>query len=405
MRNILILLLLVICTAAQAVEVPDGLPVIYIDTADSTGIVSREWRPGTHVRVCEATGKVNYECFDAAARAHGNSSFNKPKKPLTLEFSTPVSLLGMTANSKWFLVSNFMDHSLLRNSLALSAAAMTSLDWTPGWRLVNVVENGEYIGCYLAAEEIHVGKEWVDTDPKTGFLVELDAYEEAQPGYFQTGRAKLPAKVRYPENPSTERLDSIKAVFTRVENELYGGHNLDCIDLDSFVDYYIVYELCQNAEPNGPRSCYMFLGRGGRLNAGPVWDFDLAFEDMGLDSGGNIRPERFHLPDVRNLTVDSLYDSEALWYGQLLKEKSFRKRLSERWTYLKPGFLSLADSLSRWKETIEPSATADQEKWDSLDPAKFDNTGSFQASYENLRSTYLHRIDALDKLFSQHMEE
>lgn len=386
-------------------ELPQGLPVVYISTSDATPVVGREWRKETKVRICNADGAVAYETDNAQVKAHGNSSFYKPKKPLTLKFDKPVSVLGMTPDRKWVLVSNFMDHSLLRNSLALSVASQTSLAWTPDWRLANVVENGRYVGCYLVSEDIHVGKEWVDTDAGNGFLVELDEY----PGRkyrFETRYRKLPVNVYYPEKATRERIDSIRQLLDTVEEVLYkkGGTSLQSlydryINLDSYVDYYIVYELCQNAEPNGPRSCYMFMDRNGKLSAGPVWDFDLAFESMGLDDGGDIRPERFHIRDVRNLTVDSLYNSHALWYGRLLCDSIFRSRLSRRWTELRQRFVSLADSLDTWKQTVGPSAIADQQMWGEKDPARFDNTGSFEVSFANLRKTYLNRIGVLDSLF------
>lgn len=403
-RFLLFTVLLAVQCMAQSV--PRGLSVVYITTADNKPVVGREWRPKTRVRICNADGAVSYATNDAQVKAHGNSSFNKPKKPLTLKFNEPVSVIGMTANKMWFFVSNLMDHSLLRNSLALAAARQTSMTWNSDWRLVNVVENGNYIGCYLIGEEIHAGEKWVDIDLNNGFLVELDNY----PGdeyRFETKYRRLPVNVRYPKEPSENRLDSIKQVFDVIEDKLYNGNASlkeiydKCINLDSYVDYYIVYELCMNAEPNGPRSCYMYLGKDGRLNAGPVWDFDLAFENMGLDAGGDIRPERFHLRDVRNLTVDSLYDSRALWYDRLLKDSTFRNRLRERWTELKPKFVSLADSLDKWKAMIEPSAIADQQMWGGKDPARFDNTGSFEVSFANLRKTFLHRIEALDSLFTE----
>lgn len=403
---ILLQLLLVLGMPSFGQGVPKGLDIVAITTSDSTPIVGREWRRGTHVRITNANGALSYETGNAQVKAHGNSSFNKPKKPLTLKMEEPVSVLGMTPNKKWFFVSNFMDHSLLRNCLALTAARQTSMAWNSDWRLVNVVENGKYAGCYLIGEEIHAGKDWVDTDSGKGFLVELDAYP-ADKYRFETRYRKLPVNVRHPKEPTRERVDSIRQVFDAVEDKLYNGESLlqdlydKYINLDSYVDYYMVYELCMNAEPNGPRSCYMFLGKDGKLHAGPVWDFDLAFENMGLDNGGDIRPERFHLKDVRNLTVDSLYDSRALWYDRLLKDSTFRNRLSERWTELRPRFVSLADSLDKWKQMIEPSAIADQQMWGDKDPARFDNTGSFEASFANLRKTYLHRIEVLDKFFSK----
>lgn len=392
---------------AQADTPPGGLAVVCIRTPGGEPVGSRQWRQGATVSVVRPDGTTDH-MGAAAVRAFGNSSFAKPKKPLALRFDTAASLLGLAANERWFLVSNFMDHSLVRNALALTAARKTSLAWTPGWRLVNVVDNGRHVGVYTMCEEIRVGPGRVDTDPGTGFLVEMDSYPD-DGARFETPRRRLPVNVRHPARPSSARLDSIRAVFARAEAALYdhGGQTSlaqacdSLIDLASFADYLIVYELCQNAEPNGPRSCYMHLGRDGRLRAGPVWDFDLAFADVGLDGGGDIRPSRLSLPGVRPLTVDSLYNGGALWYGRMLADAGFREMLAERWRELRPSFASLADSLDAWRPVVEPSALADQRMWGDLDPARFDNTGGFAKSFAALRSTLLRRIAALDRLFGR----
>lgn len=396
------------CVGARADGVPKGLPAVSITTRDGSHVADRQWHAGTKVAISWADGRLSYSCEDAQVKAHGNSSFAKPKKPLTLKFVSPVSVLGMKENRKWFLVSNFMDHSLLRNSLALTAASLTGMAWTSSWRLVNVIENGRYIGVYLVGEEIHVGKDWVDSDPQSGFLVEMDAYPDEGPR-FETRYRRLPCNVRYPSSPSEGRFDSIRRAFDDIEEVLYGNGGDDNLlgrleplaDITTLIDYYIIYELCQNAEPNGPRSVYFYKARDGRLCAGPVWDFDLAFEDMGLDSGGDIRPARFHMSGVRALTTDSLYDSHALWYERLLADSAFRHRLSTRWQELRPRFMTLTDSLDGWRRALEPSALADQAMWGALDPARFDNQPSFESSFLNLRATLIRRIEALDEKFGE----
>lgn len=108
LRYCFLAFLLSVCAFASAQDVPKGLPVVYISTADGSPVTGRDWRQGTRVRICRADGSTDYEGADAAVKAHGNSSFQKPKKPLTLKLGSPVSVLGMTANTKWFFVSNFM---------------------------------------------------------------------------------------------------------------------------------------------------------------------------------------------------------------------------------------------------------------------------------------------------------
>jgi hypothetical protein len=383
-----------------------NIPVIHITTTSDEQTITRSWLPHTKITITLPDGKTILQ-DEMDLKGFGNSSFNKPKKPLTFRFTHDVSLLGMTPNKKWYLVSNFMDHSLLRNALALSVAHQTSMPWNSSWRMAEVVKNGVLQGCYLIGEEIHVGKDWVDADPQTGFLAELDTYPGKDPR-FLTPIRHLPVNIRYPQTVDSIQLAKIQNIFGQVEKLLYRNEPTDFsllyskyLDLDSYVDWWLIHELCQNAEPNGPRSCYMYLGRDGKLHAGPVWDFDLAFIDVDVDRNNDIRPARFHLTDVRHLTVDSIYNGKALWYDRLLQDVTFRKRVSEHWATYEPSFRALADSLDHWWKAIEPSAVTDQRLWGAKDPAKFDTCTTFASSAAHLRTTYLRRIKVLHNIFAK----
>lgn len=382
------------------------LPTVYITTADSSAITSRDdWKDATRLRIVMPTGEVAYASDEAAVKGRGHSTFTKPKKPYAIKLKDEAPILGMTPAKRWVLLANFMDHSLLRNSLALAVAKQTSLEWTPDSRLVDVVVNGRPQGCYLLTEQISVGKHWVDTDKDTGFLVELDTYPDDK-YRFETATRHLPVNVTYPKKPTKAQQQAIEEDINRVERLVYGRADttaadyLPLIDEDSFADWWIVNELCQNAEPNGPRSCYIYKGRDGRLKAGPVWDYDLAFITVGLDAGGDIRPARFHRTDVVTLTGDSIYNRHALWYDRLLQDPRFARRVAERWAALEPKFKTLADSLDHWARMIEPSALADEEMWRGQDPARFDNFTEWRASVANLRKVYVYRIESLRRLLS-----
>lgn len=377
---------------------------MYITTADSSAITSRDyWKRNTSVHIVMPDGSISYQSQTAAIRARGNSTFNKPKKPFAIKLENDVSLLGMTANNRWILLANFMDHSLLRNSLALAISKQTSLEWTTDSRLVDVVVNGELQGCYLLCESIRVGEHWIDIDDKEGFLIEIDNYPNEQ-YRFDTEYRHLPVNVTYPESPTNVQMEYIENYLNRIESLLYENATdlselyRNYIDMDSFIDWWLVHELTQNAEPNGPRSCYMYKSKGGLLKAGPVWDFDLAFISVGLDAGGDIRPARLNRTDVVLLTGDSIYNKTALWYGRLLKDPVFSNRVKERWNELEPKFLSLIHDLDNWQKIMEPSALADEKLWKGQDPARFDTYTDWTSSVTNLKDVYTYRINSLGTL-------
>lgn len=396
------LLMLAGLSAARA----GNLPVIYITTADSSAITSRDvWKENTVMQIIMPDGSTAYQSETVSIKSRGHSTFTKPKKPYVFKLEDKAPLLGMADGKEWILLANFMDHSLLRNSLAFAIARQTSLDWTPDSRPVDVVVNGKLQGCYLLCESVHVRKRWVSNDDNHSFLVEIDTY----PGdtyRLETRYRHLPVNIVYPKTPTDERAEDIGSYLDRIEEILYGEAGdksvlyRDLIDMDTFIDWWIVHELAQNAEPNGPRSCYMHKAENGLLKAGPVWDFDLAFITVGLDAGGDIRPSRLNRPDVITLTGDSIYNRTALWYDKLLEDPAFVSRLKKRWADLESKFLSLLGELDNWQKLIEPSAHADEQLWKGQDPARFDTFTDWKSSVRNLREVYRYRINSLHRLLS-----
>ena len=291
------------------------LPVLYITTPDGSAITSKEeWREGCRLRIVLPDGTTAYDSDKAALKGRGHSTFTKPKKPFAIKLDEKSGLLGMEKGKRWVLLANFMDHSLLRNKLAFSIARQTSLAWTPDSRFVDVVVNGKPQGCYLLCEQIRVNENRVNIDEEEGYLLEADAYLDEK-NHFYTPRRHLPVNMKEPG--TAQQLPYIQRYFQEIEDLLYGrGNDLTklyekYIDLESFVDWWLVHELTQNAEPNGPRSCYMYKDKDSLLKAGPVWDFDLAFISVGVDAGGDLRPSRLNRKDVRLLTTDSLYNRDS----------------------------------------------------------------------------------------------
>jgi hypothetical protein len=62
----------------------------------------------------------------------------------------------------------------------------------------------------------------------------------------------------------------------------------DYIDIDTYIDWWLVHELAFNGEPNHPKSTYMHKDRNGKLKAGPVWDFDWAYGSYENRDGINL---------------------------------------------------------------------------------------------------------------------
>lgn len=183
------------------------------------------------------------------------------------------------------------------------------------------------------------------------------------------------------------------------------------IDTLSFVDWWLIHELCMNAEPNGPRSCYVRITSSDTLKAGPVWDFDMAFNEVGVDDGGDLRPEKFKyakvLPpflknkQIRWLTTDSLYCANALLLNGLIGDPHIRSLSRKRWNELRPRFKRLNTYITHCGKLLKTQAERDQTLWNSKEPARFDPSVTWDEAIKRLLTTYNKRISALDAAFNK----
>ena len=355
-RNIKFILPLLVVACSPATEDFSVLPIVEISTPEGY-VYSRSWVEAQIV----IDDSVAYK---AKIRGRGNSTFAQPKHPYSIEFENDTAVLDLPHRSKYKLLANFFDHSHIRNALALEVARQTSLAaYTPRGRFVALTFNGEQQGIYYLVES-----------PKTAAasdsVYKIDAYSSLD-----------------------EDLQSVPVLP---------------IDTASFVDYFIVQELCQNAEPNGPRSVYLHV-RNGKLFAGPVWDFDLAFINVGVDENGDLCPDQYRTfeprpvwlrdGDYRWLNQDSLYNRQSIIFSDFLGNAHFANRVRERWHYLQPKMLNLTAFIDSCDNVLRPISKLDDERWLLQDGAKFDNSASYGTSIETLRANFVYRVKVLDELF------
>jgi len=149
-------------TATETYE--SNLPVIYIDTEGGAAIVSKEDYIDATMRI---QGNEEFSEADVLydgkieIRGRGNTTWKKPKKPYRIKLDKKANLCGMGSSKHWVLLANYMDRSLMRNTLAYDLSGSMGMTHTSTvW--VDVVLNGEYIGNYQLCENIRVDKNRVD---------------------------------------------------------------------------------------------------------------------------------------------------------------------------------------------------------------------------------------------------
>ncbi len=239
----------------------------------------------------------------------GNYSNSFPQRPYNLETrdgsgqNLNVPLFGLPQENDWILLANYNDKSLLRNPLAFHLFRQMG-HWAPNTRHCEVILNGQYNGIYTFLEkikrdagrvsiaELHAHENSGD-DLTGGYIFKIDYHDPTNSWLSPFSPIDHPDKnvhfVYYYPKPDTitdEQKLYLQGFVAQLEEVLYGEEWTDPLsgyrawmDTRSFIDYFLVNELSRNVD--GFKKSRFFHknkeSNGGRLKAGPVWDFDWAW--------------------------------------------------------------------------------------------------------------------------------
>lgn len=253
-----------------------GIPTVVIHTVDNVHPVDKVNDIVAIVSIISEDGILT---DSATTRLRGNASMGFPKKPYRIKFNSKQNVLGSPAKAKkWTLINNYGDKTLMRNLLAFEFSRRFGLEYTPFGTPVDVVFNGEYKGCYQLCDQIEVGKGRVDlpTKQEGSFFIEIDAYadQEAEIAWFNSN-SWIPVTIKYPdeEDITWEQHNMVRDFFNQME-----ANKRQYLDYDSFLKHFLVGEMAGNTDTYW--STYMYRREGeDKIYVGPVWDFDLAFDN------------------------------------------------------------------------------------------------------------------------------
>lgn len=275
-----------------------NLPLVVIHTDSAKEITSKTiYIPGIIHVISDEGSSIFTDSLDI--RGRGNGSWIFPKKPYKLKLAHKARLLGMPAKAKkWTLINNYGDKTLVRNLLAFRISEMMGMEYTPAGRMVDVMFNGEYKGTYQLCDQIEVKKNRVNvtemgaednsgSELTGGYLVEIDAYAAEEKKWFTTKDFALPVSLKYPDEDDITDAQynylqtSFNRMVSRVASPSYNNPVMGFrryLDEDSFLRRFLVEELAANVDAWW--SVHMYKDRDStRFHTGPVWDFDLAFEN------------------------------------------------------------------------------------------------------------------------------
>lgn len=393
------------------------IPQVYINTEGGAGINDKENYVKTTVRV-EDIDKVytDGESFTSTAgiRGRGNSTWGMPKKPYRIKLDNKASLLGMSNDKDWALLANYSDKTLLRNITAFEISRIADMSWTPASVSVDFYLNGVYQGVYSLTEHVKVSKDRLDMNLVSssdnsgealtgGYFLELDFHYD-EPYKFKTDFKQLPIMFKDPDAPTTQQYDYVKNYFNKAESTLYSDNFKDAeegyrkhIDMESFINYYIVQELAKNVDGNMRGSCYLAIRRNGKIEQPLVWDFDIAF-----GNANHITWEQ----GASSVGWDGWYlKTCAPWFDRFFEDPTFVSALKKRWNELKPELDQIPSFIKQRAAKLDEaqkrnfgSKTSGGAGWninEKIWPSDVDR-GSYQGEIDFLVTFVEKRIDWLN---------
>lgn len=362
-----------------------AVPIFRIKTEDAsiTEIPSKDYYLNAEL---EIDGQNVFENFQGTTeiKGRGNSTWGYPKKPYRLKLSKKASLCGFGTAKNYVLLANYLDPTLMMNAVAFKIAHLLEMPYTHHAIPVDVELNGKYKGSYMLTEQVEVKENRIDLDEDNCVVWELDSYFDEEPK-FTSDAFGLPVMLKDPDMTDSQ-FNSWKDDFNRfarkfAENPLANNSYVDLIDIQSVVNYLIVYNLTHNMEINHPKSIYLYKEGKGKYMMGPVWDFDWAFdyEGTGRHFGKYNRP------------LWNQYMSNGVGYRffhRFMEDPRVVKLYKETWTdFVNTKLDILLQYMEQYAKVLRPSIQKDSKIWN--------NTVSFETRFKEMKQWLKNRADYL----------
>lgn len=352
---------------SSTVSISRTLPVLYIDTENHEPVVSKDVYLKATYRLdpmgidgVEALG-TEADPLPVQIRGRGHSSWKGLKKPYKIKLGKKTAIMGMPENKHWALLKPS------ENTVAgLILGKIMGFQWTPSFRPVEVVLNGDYIGLYFLTETIRIDENRVniyeqqnqETDRnliKGGWLVEVDNYrDECQITIPENNRWNLTLRYHSPDDLSDAQLKWLTGEFKAINSAIYSSDKTSAgweeyIDVESMARFFILHEVMDNPDGfHGSFYLHKDLAENAKWVAGPIWDL-VCYNREKTDYTFKMKVH---------------YGFTPHWIGEIIQYDSFCQAVKSVWEEIYPEKIS--EIYDRIDDTVLPLADAwenDCERW------------------------------------------
>jgi hypothetical protein len=301
----------------------------------------------------------------------------------------------------------------MRNALTYHLA-QGLFSYVPRTRFVELVLNGNYYGVCLLTERIRVGENRVDipklsSDYKTrdeitgGYILKFDKGERDESIYttnYHPKAGKHQDRMILLHDPEIEDINQEQFDYMSSHissfDKLMASPDFDdpqhgfrqLIDDESYMNFFLINELTKDVDAYR-LSTYFYKEResdGGRLVAGPLWDYNLAFGNANYCGGADI--EGWAWQFNQRCSDDRL--QVHFWWSRFLQDSVFVEALKTKYKLLRNTTLSnmtVRQSIDSIYALLEDASERNFDRWDIL--------GKYIWPNEFIGATYEEEIDYL----------
>lgn len=359
-------------------ELESNLPIVVINTFGVP--VPNEPKIAGHMGIIDnGTGIPNnlddpFTNYDGniGIEIRGQSSQMFPKHSYAFETrdsageNLNVPLLGLPEENDWVLYAPYSDKSMLRNIVSFELGRKMG-NYCTRSVFCEVVINNDYKGVYTLMEKIKQDENRVDIatlNPEEisgdgltgGYIIKVDKIDpdfiydvdgwKSNPTPAYPNAMDITFQYYYPEpgKIADQQRTYIREFITTAENTLTSNNfaNPDngyqkYFDVLSFIDMMLLSEIPKEVDKYR-YSTFFYKdkdSKGGKLFAGPPWDFDLGYGNVdywapGIDYSGWLYQ-----------MVEPVDWGIMFWWRRLMEDSYFRNLAKTRWDWLRENQLSL----------------------------------------------------------------
>jgi hypothetical protein len=271
-----------------------------------------------------------------------------------------------------------------------------------------MIVNGEFQGNFGFCDQIEEGKGRIEVtemdqtcieEPELtgGYVIAADGWARQGGDKYYLSTKGVVLVIKFPKDNDIvkEQETYILNTFNKVEDDCY-NNVIDKIDIDTFCKYLLVEDLTGNGETFW--STYMYKERGDdKIYFGPVWDFDLAFDNNNRVYPTLEKKDFIYKYDISAGTMNTLATN-------ILSNENVIKRLKEIWSSFIESKITknkLLNYISEIINKINESQKLNFIRWDILNTKILLNPvarGSFEAETDYLKFFIIQRFDILDEI-------